>query len=309
MSFNILSLDGGGIFGAHTAVVLDRIAQQHPNFFSKIDLIAGTSIGGIIALAVGNGMTTAGVVDLFRTDAASLFSRDLVRRATGPTGVRAYYDASGRQAFLSREFGEKKLGDLTKRVVIQSFQFNGERQWQEYVYHNLPRRMGAACTNPTIQNSGSDDLVVDAGMATSAAPVYFPSHGNRVDGGVAANNPVMTALAMTQDVGYDIPNPRLEDVRVLSIGRIYAHSSLKESSVDWGYLGWALPLIDILLSGNVTVPDYQARQFLGNRYFRVATPIPPQWNSIDDTRDIPGLIEFSQNIDITDLQEWIGANW
>jgi patatin-like phospholipase/acyl hydrolase len=50
--YHILSLDGGGILGLLTAKLLERLEMAYPGFLSKVDLIAGTSTGGILALGL-----------------------------------------------------------------------------------------------------------------------------------------------------------------------------------------------------------------------------------------------------------------
>ncbi len=51
-SYRILSVDGGGIRGLYAAVLLDRLVQQVLGFLDGVDLLAGTSTGGIIVLAL-----------------------------------------------------------------------------------------------------------------------------------------------------------------------------------------------------------------------------------------------------------------
>ncbi len=56
--FRILSIDGGGIKGIFPAAYLAEIEQRFLNGESignYFDLVAGTSTGGIIALALGKG--------------------------------------------------------------------------------------------------------------------------------------------------------------------------------------------------------------------------------------------------------------
>lgn len=51
--FKILSIDGGGIKGLYSAVVLARLEKVFKTLLSdKFDLICGTSTGGILALAI-----------------------------------------------------------------------------------------------------------------------------------------------------------------------------------------------------------------------------------------------------------------
>ena len=55
--FNILSIDGGGILGLYSASMLEQIQKEFCNgcpLSEKFNLMAGTSTGGIIALALAN---------------------------------------------------------------------------------------------------------------------------------------------------------------------------------------------------------------------------------------------------------------
>jgi patatin-like phospholipase/acyl hydrolase len=296
MSYNILSIDGGGIFGMHAAVVLDRIAAQFPDFVDKIDLITGTSIGGVLGLGLASGFKTTEIVDAFSADINTMFSTTPLRKVTSFFGLKSYYNNDGIKSIFTRYFGNKKLSELNKKIILQSFQINGPgNQWQSKVFHNL--------------SSEGDVEAVYAGMATTAAPIYFPSVDNFVDGGVNQNNPAMTAIAMTQDKNLNIDHPKISDIKLLSIGRVYANSEVEGLNIDWGYLRWVMPLINILLTGNMTDTDYQCKQFLGDNYFRVNTLMPPQFNAVDDPLAVPALKKFSENIDVCDLLSWVKSNW
>jgi Patatin-like phospholipase len=51
--FRILSLSGGGYLGLYTAALLARLEQEHGGPLGRrFDLIAGTSVGGMLALAL-----------------------------------------------------------------------------------------------------------------------------------------------------------------------------------------------------------------------------------------------------------------
>ena len=53
----ILVLHGGGYTGLFTASVLDELRKDRKqSIIDAFDMIAGTSIGGIIALSLANGM-------------------------------------------------------------------------------------------------------------------------------------------------------------------------------------------------------------------------------------------------------------
>ena len=60
--FRILSIDGGGIRGVFPAAYLADIEKKSlggRSIATCFDMIAGTSTGGIIALALAHGMTAA----------------------------------------------------------------------------------------------------------------------------------------------------------------------------------------------------------------------------------------------------------
>ncbi len=54
-SFQILALSGGGYRGLYTATILAELERELGGPIARhFDLIAGTSIGGILALAIAN---------------------------------------------------------------------------------------------------------------------------------------------------------------------------------------------------------------------------------------------------------------
>mmetsp|Transcript_37921 Transcript_37921/g.69325 ORF Transcript_37921/g.69325 Transcript_37921/m.69325 type:complete len:135 (-) Transcript_37921:17-421(-) len=67
-TFNILSLDGGGVRGAFTATVLARLEEEcGPDFIDSFDLIAGTSTGAVLALCLAKGMKVSDAAEAYRT--------------------------------------------------------------------------------------------------------------------------------------------------------------------------------------------------------------------------------------------------
>ncbi|MBQ9012382.1 MAG: patatin-like phospholipase family protein, partial [Bacilli bacterium] len=51
-TFNILSFDGGGIRGALSIKLLEKIQNETPNIVKKSNMISGTSTGSLIALGL-----------------------------------------------------------------------------------------------------------------------------------------------------------------------------------------------------------------------------------------------------------------
>ena len=74
MTFQILSLSGGGFLGLYTAAVLAELEERSGKRLSEcFDLISGTSIGGIIALGLAAGRGAAEIRDAFIERGAKIF--------------------------------------------------------------------------------------------------------------------------------------------------------------------------------------------------------------------------------------------
>jgi patatin-like phospholipase/acyl hydrolase len=75
MPFQILSLSGGGYLGLYTAVVLAAIEDRvKAPLATRFDLIAGASVGGIIALGIANEVPAADIKKAFEDDGTKIFS-------------------------------------------------------------------------------------------------------------------------------------------------------------------------------------------------------------------------------------------
>ena len=74
---------------------------------------------------------------------------------------------------------------------------------------------------------------------------------------------------------------------------------------------WIRPLVYLMLEGVNGIADYQCRQILGDdHYFRLAPTFPAD-KSIDqdEVDEIPYMVEFAEQLDITAAADWLRANW
>jgi patatin-like phospholipase/acyl hydrolase len=297
--YHVLSLDGGGIRGVLTATLLERLEAARPGFLDKIDLFAGTSTGGILALGLAAGLTPAQCRQLYEVRGEYIFSNPLARTiADLGNVVGAKYDNANLKKALTDQFGDKTLDHLPHRVLISSFAVDNspvsagaQRNWKPKFFHNYPG-----------PDSDGRERVVDVALRTSAAPTYFPMFQQFVDGGVAANNPSMCALAQALNPG--LGGQKVDDVRLLSLGTGLRPVFLTERDVNWGVLEWAPHLVELLMEGSNSLGDYQCRQVLGGNYFRL-NPALPEVIGLDDVSRVRQLRDLAASADLTAAIDWL----
>ena len=297
--FRILSLDGGGIRGVLTCVLLERLEAARPGWLSKVDLFAGTSTGGILALGLAAGISPTQARKLYEENGRRVFADSLLDdlKDLGNT-VGAEYANAGLRDVLTAEFGNQTLGDLPKKILISSFDLDNApadpqtlRTWKPKFFHNFP-------------GAGSDaaERVVDVALRTSAAPTFFPLVQGYIDGGVAANNPSMCALAQALDE--ETGGQKLSDLVLLSVGTGSVSQFLTAQDADWGWVQWARPIIEIMLTGNEGVADYQSSRLLGKRYHRLDILLPDNI-PLDAVSRVPELVALAERADLSATTQWL----
>jgi uncharacterized protein len=306
--YHILSLDGGGIRGIITAVLLERL-NTHPdiiNFLEGVDLIAGTSTGGIIALALAKGFSPAELVNLYKNLGPTVFTDSLWDNLKDLGQVfGAQYSMLPLEKELKNFLGESTtLGQLYKKVLITTFDLDNLRPepdlrtWKPKIFHNIG------------QDNDASALAYKVGLYTSAAPTYFPAVDGFIDGGVYANNPSMCALAQSQDERVIEKCPSLSEIVLLSLGTGTSLTYIEGKNLDWGLGQWARPLISILLDGVSGIADFQCRKLLRDSYHRLAPTFPPGIQiDMDAIERIPQMLEFAEKVDLTDTVNWIRQRW
>lgn len=275
----VLCLSGGGYRGLFTAQVIHRLEAElqatsgDPSdtlFGQRFDLIAGTSIGGILATGLSCNVTGAQLVQALRVSGQTIFPplrfralRKLFGRPPySPEPLRATISALMPDA-ASRQLAQHQPGLLLTTI-----------NWASAKLHLL----GSAGTTKV------DDLglsLMDAMLATSAAPAYFPphrvSHHAFVDGGLAANAPDLLALQVARDMW---PGA---DIHMLSIGTANPLHGRDPSTLPNRGLGWAKPVIELVMNAQEMRAVEECAKLLGNhRYLRLnMAPSAAQVRKID----------------------------
>jgi patatin-like phospholipase/acyl hydrolase len=291
--YRVLAIDGGGIRGLVSTILLQRLAatQGLGGLLTATDLIAGTSSGGIIALAIADCVGLQRLRELFVNRGPKVFDDSWLDDLIDLGRLRgAEYKVGPLRKEVRRIVGEKKLGQLKKNVLITSFDLDNKapaarRTWKPKLFYNF-------------QGAGSDRevLAYKVALYTSAAPTYFPSVDGFIDGGVYAGNPSMCALAQTQDRRY-APTPAIDDVVLFSLGSGTSLQYLAGQSHEWGYVQWVKPLISLMLDGANDIARYQCEQILRDRYHRLA-PVFPKARQVksDHVKKIDYMIEFAETL-------------
>jgi len=286
----VLSIDGGGIRGLIPAIVLAELEERSGTPAARLfDLVVGTSIGGILAL----GLTRPGragapfysaerLVHLLEEHGPTIFSLSLwerLERAGGLLDER--YSARPLERVLERFFGEARLREAITDLVIPSYEIELPSPW---FFRSRQARVDPEYDFP----------MRDVARAASAAPTYFEPHKLTtddvmryyalVDGGVFANNPTLCGYVEARTL-----YPGRGDFLVVSLGTGQRTRSLPYARAkNWGLVGWAKPILDVVFHGVSETVDYQMRVLCGAgaagspSYHRFQVALEQASNSLDD---------------------------
>ncbi len=270
--FRILSVDGGGIRGLISALTIDEIETRLSTKAGKtvrmadyFHLFAGTSTGGLIALALTapKGVSAKELADFYTADGPKIFSRTLARKLGTLWGFRApKYSLQPLREAIEHRLGDSKVSEATRDLLVTSYDMNKS---EPYFF----KRWRA------LESEARDFPLADPALATSAAPTYFPSHGidyrALVDGGVFAGNPVVAAIAEALGRQSDEPaRLRPDDLFVVSVGTGEFQTRYSQAEVSkWGQLGWIAggdepPILDAMLGGSSDGANYWAHMLLNH---------------------------------------------
>jgi len=298
--FRMLSIDGGGIRGLIPAMLLEKLESVTGKTIPQLfDVVAGTSTGGILALALTlrdelapdrPKFRAADMVKLYREHGSKIFAKpkfwakldSVVGRLPGVREIgRALgiprdedlhdlfapkYGEEGRRDVLQAHFGGALLKNALTRVFVTSY----ETELRIPVF--FVSRPTDEADEEYYEALCGDVPIVDAAMATSAAPTYFPPHQvpmprrpySLIDGGVFANNPAGLARSFMKDAGH-------ESELVVSLGTgsmqvPYRYDDIK----NWGAIYWASPALKMMFDGQTESVALALRRTVGqDAYFRV----------------------------------------
>jgi uncharacterized protein len=302
--FSILSIDGGGIRGLIPALIVKELERRltpeggpRARLADYFHLFVGTSTGGLIALglntedkATGNWMDGSSLEHIYRDEGPAIFHRSVKQRLLSGFGwLGPKHSDRKLEEVLKGHFGDVRLATARCEVVAVAYDMSARRPhfFKRYRAQESDER------NPTM---------VEAAMATSCGPTYFPSYGVNsdamVDGGVFAANPTIAAIAEALKRTDAPANLKPDELLVVSLGTGvhentagFSHSQVRR----WGRIGWVrqrageLPLLEAIFDGQSEAADHWAHMIVnqpgdqpsdkdpvgrGPRYYRFQASLP-----------------------------------
>ena len=275
----LLSLDGGGVRELATVTFLANLekALGEP-LYEKFDFFIGTSAGAITAMALSIAkMNGDRLLELWSEETFErILDSSLWDSKLGLMQINPKYDGKGKEQVLNEYFGNLKLGDASGDLAIVSYDIEERKPLLLTSYGN------------------SNISAIDAGHASSAAPIYYPTArvGNRylIDGGIVANNPVLHGYAEVKKLYPD------SNVKILSVGTGLNKRPLKgKASQNWGLIGWLMhDLFGLMLESSL---DHEiATEIIGKDYIRVNSPLGKVNRRLDDNnkRNLNNIREMGE---------------
>jgi patatin-like phospholipase/acyl hydrolase len=314
--FRVLSLDGGGVRGYLTAIILAHIETELNKAFKpeiplghRFDLIAGTSIGGITALGLAIGKKASEILELYEKQLRLVFEF----REQPWIGSKSKYTNTMLRKMLREFFEDKVLKEVNVPVCITSVSLPlGEPSFYRSYYENAKRL---------------NEKLRDIALATSAAPSYFPAYkpvdftvgDYQIDGGVCANNPAVVAIIESLKYFQTPLRPcavkpnNHPDIVMLSLGTgkqngmpYKARDMFEASPRDWA------PFItDVIFESQAVMTDEIAGYLLGQNYLRInpQLKVPIQ---LDDVSQLGVLAEiatkYTRQLDLGFLKKYFAAD-
>lgn len=256
----VLSLDGGAQRGMAEVWFLEEMRRESGvrHWSDHFSLIVGISFGAMVGacLALDDNQP---LTDYFtHASSQAIMDKGLMDRLLGEFQPRPKYDGVAKTARLREKFADLTLGDLKIPFVTCTWNLNaaGVKIWKSW------------------EDTGvSLVAVLDA---ATAAPIFFPavrvplSAGEpgdfHVDGGVAANNPVIVSKFCADDLFPDA------EIRILSVGTGSSHVTPIQDDDNpnhWGVVQYLRHgLIDIVMNSTNQLTSMLTRYGIADMFVR-----------------------------------------
>ncbi|WP_073507744.1 patatin-like phospholipase family protein [Streptobacillus notomytis] len=200
----ILSLDGGGLKGIYTIMMLDKIQKDfNIEYHEYFDIIIGTSTGSIIATLLASGIQPKEILKIYNDCYKEIFNE----KSNGKKALfGSLYKNHNLENVVKKYINDLDYSDLKTKLVITSVNLSDSKI-------NIVKSY-----DEVIKNKNEQFSLKDAIISSAAAPGYFSPHifKNKmyVDGSLFSNNPSLIGLAESFNLGVN----SLKEVKILSLG-------------------------------------------------------------------------------------------
>ncbi|MCA8836296.1 MAG: patatin-like phospholipase family protein, partial [Proteobacteria bacterium] len=308
----ILSIDGGGARGLIPARILayleERLVEETGNEDLRIcdvfDFIAGTSVGGVLALIYltpsGNGPLPYTAREVWQQLARMLpgvFSVGIwkkINTAWGLGGVK--YDDRRLDTWLRFFCSQTMLSQIDKPCLITAYDFRA--QSPVYFRSHMAR-----------QNPSDNFSLFDVGRSTCAAPSYFAPHEFTdaqekrsyfcSDGILFAYNPALAAYAEVRKMSRQ---HNAAHMYIVSLGTGESPDAHDPAEInDWGGLQWGVVIGKLMADCTSRNVDEQLRQVFRDslqNYVRLNPDLAPDCSAdMDCVRpdNLQALVACAEN--------------
>ncbi|CAJ0767103.1 5804_t:CDS:1, partial [Entrophospora sp. SA101] len=314
--YRILSIDGGGIRGILPALWLSELEYRaHRPISHLFNMISGTSTGGIIAaglsapswhqvsteLTESSGykysefeplFSASSLLDFYQNNAKNLFASDNSLMGYFKLNTTTKYNNEGRLSMFKKDFGDARLDCALTQLVIPAARKEGNLTHSHLFTHF-----------DALKDESRNDTFVNALMATTAAPYFFPPHnindkGVFLDGGLHLNNPAMEAY--NEAIRYNVAR---EKIFMLSMGTGSYIPDPFNPDLYHGQLFWEQNLHNAMSPTQEDNTNKQLYTNLGNKYQRWQVWFEEPLK-FDDINNISTLLEIgNQHIEELDASD------
>ena len=256
----LLSLTGGGTSGYMTCKLLEKVEDVlGVSIADRVDMIAGTSTGAIIAAGLARGYSASYLALMYKQLQEDIFGKPkgFIRSLFQPK-----YDSSKLIEIAKDVYGDETFGseDLKCHLLIPALSLSRPELMPKFW--------------KTYDDKDSSVRLRDAVLASISIPAMFPPYkiGDKYyyDGGMCVNNPTLPAIA---DI---IKMPKLgctpqEDIHAVVINTDF-HSGFSNPEKFKGLYSIYKDVISFCIDGSERASDYVTRAILSEGNFINVVP-------------------------------------
>ena len=262
----IICFDGGGVRTIAALVFLKKLEAESGKKVADIfDMFIGTSAGAFNAACFAFGGFSADKVKKYwsKSYLDKIMKSSFFWDKASLIQARPRYESEGRAKLLNQIFKSNTLKESNKPFLC-------------YAY-DIEKRTHVVFDTANTPNT----LFTDAIAASSAAPMYFPTHQMRdkswmIDGSIVSNNPTL--------IGYSYSKKILEanNIKILSLGSGLNKKKIKgDISTKWGGVGWLRnDIIGMLLDSEIH--NEISNDFFSENYLRINSSLGKINKFLDD---------------------------